>query len=67
LNSAFLGGVKLGALGGDVAHAVSLQCEPMCVVDETIEDRIGDGWIADGYCERLDGMRIVGLCVSNTC
>jgi hypothetical protein len=47
LNSGFLGGVKLGALGGDLAHAVSLECEAVSVVDEPVEHRVGDGGLAE--------------------
>jgi hypothetical protein len=45
LNSGFFGGVKFGALCGDFAHAVSLEFEPVGIVDEAIEDGIGDGGI----------------------
>jgi hypothetical protein len=45
--SVFRGGVKVGALGGDLSHAVSLECEAVGVVDEPVEDGVGDGGIGD--------------------
>jgi hypothetical protein len=45
--SGFLGGVKIGALGGDLTHAVSVEGEAVGVVDEAVEDGVGDGGIAD--------------------
>jgi ferritin-like metal-binding protein YciE len=38
LNSGCLGGVKLGALGSDLAHAVSLECEAVSVVNEAVHE-----------------------------
>jgi hypothetical protein len=40
-------GVKSGALGGGFSHALALECQPVRVVHEPIEDRIGDSWIGD--------------------
>ena len=40
--------VKRGGFGGGFAHGVSLQGEPVGVVDEAIEDGVGDGRVADG-------------------
>jgi hypothetical protein len=54
LNSGFLGGVKLGALGSDLAHAVSLECEAVSVVDEAVEDSVGDGGIGDDLVPVVD-------------
>jgi len=54
LNSGFLGGVKLGALGGDFAHAVTLEREAVSVVDQAIEDGVGDGRIGDDLVPLLD-------------
>jgi hypothetical protein len=45
--SVFLSNVKIGALSGDLAHAVPLEGEAMGVVDETVEDGVGDGGIDD--------------------
>ena len=54
LNSGFLGGVKLGALCGDLAHAVSLECEAVSVVNEAVEDGVGDGGIGDDLVPVVD-------------
>jgi len=54
LNSGFLGGVKLGALCGDLAHAVSLECEAVSVVNEAVEDGVGDGGIGDDLVPAVD-------------
>jgi hypothetical protein len=35
--------VKIGASGGDLSHAVSLESEAVGVVDEAVEDGVGDG------------------------
>ena len=54
MNSGFLGGVKLGALGGDFAHAVTLEREAVSVVDQAIEDSVGDGRISDDLVPLVD-------------
>ena len=40
VGSVFLGRVKIGPWGGDLSHAVSLECEAVGVVDDTIEDGV---------------------------
>jgi hypothetical protein len=42
-------GVKSGLLGGQFSHAISLQDQAMGVVNETIEDGVGDGLVADQF------------------
>ena len=37
----------MGALRSDLSHAVSLECEAVSVVDEPIEDSVGDGRVAE--------------------
>jgi hypothetical protein len=34
-------------LGSDLSHAVSLECEAVGVVDDAIEDGVGDGGITE--------------------
>jgi hypothetical protein len=46
-DSGFVLAVKSGLGGGDLAHGISLQVEAVGVVDETVEDGVGNGWIAD--------------------
>ena len=41
--------------GGQFSHAVSLQDEAMGVVDEPIQDGVGDGRIGDQFVPVLDG------------
>ena len=41
--------------GGQFSHAVSLQDEAMGVVDEPIQDGVGDGRIGDQFVLVLDG------------
>ena len=41
-------------MGGDLSHAVSLECEAVCVVDETVEDGVGDGGIGDDLVPVID-------------
>ena len=40
-------GVKCGALGGTLAHALASEVQAMGVVHEAVEDGVGDGWIGD--------------------
>ena len=40
-------GVKCGALGGTLAHALASEVEAMGVVHEAVEDGVGNGWIGD--------------------
>jgi len=40
-------GVKTLAFGGGFAQALALEGEPVRVVDEAIEDGIGDGGVAE--------------------
>jgi hypothetical protein len=46
MGSCVLLDVKSGTLGGHLAHALALECQPVRVVHEPIEDRVGDGRIA---------------------
>jgi hypothetical protein len=46
-------------LGGDLAHAVSLQGEALSVVDEPVEDGIGDGWVGDDLVSVINGTWLV--------
>src|SRR6476469_5404011 len=42
------GVVKLGVLrGAEFAQGLALQLKPVCVVDEAVEHRVGNGGIAD--------------------
>jgi len=34
-------------LGGDLSHAVSPEVEAVCIVNETVENGVGDGWVGD--------------------
>jgi hypothetical protein len=45
VGSDFLGCVKFGALRSDLSHAVSIECEAVSVMDEAVEDGVGDGRI----------------------
>ena len=47
MGSARGGDVKSVALGGDLAHAFSFQNEAVGVVDEAVEDGVGQRLIAD--------------------
>lgn len=40
-------GVKLGWLGGELSHAVSIQGEAVGVVHEAVEDGVGDGRVPE--------------------
>ena len=46
--------VKLLTLGGGLAEALALEGEPVGVVDQAIEDGVGDGGIADDLVPVLD-------------
>jgi hypothetical protein len=54
VGSDFLGCVKFGALRGDLSHAVSIECEAVSVVDEAVEDGVGDGRIGDDIVPIFD-------------
>jgi hypothetical protein len=41
-------------LGGDFSHAVSLEDEAVGVVDEAVEDGVGDGGVGDDLVPMLD-------------
>ncbi len=43
-----------GVLGGDLSHAVSPDCEAVCVVDETVENGVGDGGIGVYFMPVID-------------
>src|SRR5258708_11447977 len=59
VGSDFLGCVKIGALRSDLSHAVSIECEAVSVVDEAVEDGVGDGRVGDDivpiFDRHLDG------------
>jgi hypothetical protein len=46
--------VKSGAPGGSLSEAVAFEGQPVSVVDELVEDGVGDGWIGDGLMPLLD-------------
>ena len=54
VGSDFHGCVKFGALRGDLSHAVSMECEAVSVVDEAVEDGVGDGRIGDDIVPIFD-------------
>jgi hypothetical protein len=54
LGSGFLDCVKVGALGSDLSHAVSLEGEAVSVVDEPIKDGICDGRVGDDLVPIFD-------------
>ncbi len=37
------------------AHGLPLEVEAVCIVNDTIENGIGQGWVADGFVPVLDG------------
>jgi hypothetical protein len=41
-------------LGGDLSHAVSLEDEAVGVVDEAVEDGVGDGGVGDDLMPMID-------------
>ena len=41
-------------MGGDLSHAVSLEGKAVGVVDEAVEDRVGDGGVGDDLVPMLD-------------
>jgi len=55
MSSCVLFDVKSGALGGHLAHALALKRQPVRVVYEPIEDRVGDGRIGDRLVPVIDG------------
>ena len=55
MGSCDLADVKSGALGGGLAHAVAVERQPVSVVDEPVEDGVGDGRVGDGLVPLLDG------------
>jgi hypothetical protein len=54
MGSCVLLDVKSGTLGGHLAHALALECQPVRVVHEPIEDRVGDGRISDCLMPMID-------------
>jgi hypothetical protein len=49
-----------GALGGDeMTQGRALQLDPVRAMDDAIEDRVGQGGIADPSCQRLTGTWLV--------
>src|SRR5271167_3296544 len=54
MGSCVLLDVKSGTLGGHLAHALALECQPVRVVHEPIEDRVGDGRIGDCLMPVID-------------
>jgi hypothetical protein len=47
-------GLRIVAMRGDLSHAVSLECEAVGVVDEPIEDGVGDGRVSDDLVPIFD-------------
>ena len=54
LGQGFLAASRLERLGGDLSHAVSPEDEAVCVVDETVENGVGDGGIGDDLVPVID-------------
>src|SRR2546430_5407282 len=48
-------GVKGVTPGGGFAQALALEDETVGVVDEAVEDGVGDGWVADDVVPVFDG------------
>ena len=42
-------GVKCGALGGTLAHALASEVQAMGIVHEAVKDGVGDGWVGDHF------------------
>ena len=42
-------------MGGDLSHAVSPENEAVCIVDETVENGVGDGGVGDDLVPVIDG------------
>ena len=49
------GGVKRSLSGGDFSHAFSSHGEPVGVVDEAVQDGVGERRVADGVAPLVDG------------
>jgi hypothetical protein len=47
MGSCVLLAVKSGTASGHFTHALALECQPVRVMHEPIEDRVGDGRIAE--------------------
>ena len=54
MSSCVLFDVKSGAVGGGLAHTLSVQGEPVRIVHEAIEDSVGIGRIADHVVPLVD-------------
>ena len=54
MGSCVLLDVKSGTLGGRFSHALALECEPVRIVHEPIEDSVGDGRIGDRLVPVID-------------
>jgi hypothetical protein len=54
MGSCVLLNVKSGTLAGRFSHALALECQPVRVVHEPIEDRVGDGRIGDCLVPVID-------------
>ncbi len=46
--------VKSGALGSGLSQAVTFERQPVGIVDEAVEDGVGDGRVGDGLMPLLD-------------
>ena len=45
-----MGMFRLGAHGALLfAHRFPGQCEPVCVVNQAVQDRVGQSWITDDF------------------
>ena len=54
MGSCVLLAVKSVTVSGHFAHALSLECQPVRVVHEPIEDRVGNGRIGDCLMPVID-------------
>ena len=54
MSSCVLFDVKSGALGGGLAHALSVQGKPVRIVHQAVEDGVGNGRIWDHFVPVLD-------------
>ena len=54
MGSCVLLDVKSGTLGGRFSHAFALECQPVRVMHEPIEDGVGDGRIGDCLVPVID-------------
>jgi hypothetical protein len=53
--SAYLAYVNVFGVATRPSHRMAVQFEAMSVVNQTAEDRIGEGWLVDHGVPRCDG------------